>query len=523
MTKDVIALTPKMPDTWALLAGLYAGGPGLTVDTGDDGAVVQLCAPDGRPLVSLEAPLLMQVPGEAERLLGVGITPPELPFWWTEARASTAAPEAERLAGSVAGRLTTLLGGAAWPPGAATTDVVPVAPEGEVTARPVSGGAHPTVDVLTDSTAVVMCDRPLVALTAWLSHILRAAGESRRALQIVTPPGVRLSLPLRTALTGAPNRWVVKDPACGYYDGLSGAVLRWQDGTFAPARDASGRAVVAEAFTAGAGGAAPGGTGSSGTAPGGSGSGGTGPGGTGSGGTGSGGTGSGGAGSSATAPGGSGRQLIVAFRTVHNADENLTLGRALEAAWAALTGSDPVGWGTAEPINLPWSTRQLTDLARDRAPEPTHFLAVGDPARPALGGLRVTRVERGVSAEATLTLGYGADETVPLDAVQELATTLAETHGLAEMFVSLRRARRDLAVPAWFEAPPVPVSYTLGAEGVRAAGLAHARRPPLSMRPVQLGPDAAPALHYVLGDGGDAGAWAKLEHLMAHLAPRARP
>ncbi|WP_328309639.1 DUF6177 family protein [Streptomyces sp. NBC_00442] len=473
MTKDVIALTPKMPDTWALLAGLYAGGPGLTVDTGDDGAVVQLCAADGRPLVSLEAPLLVQVPGEAERLLGDQVAPPGLPFWWTEARASTAAPEAEPLAGSVVGRLTMLLGGATWPPGAATTDVVPVAPRSEVSARPVSGGAHPTVDVLTDSTAVVMCDRPLVALTAWLSHILRAAVESRRALQIVTPPGVRLSLPLRTALTGAPNRWVVKDPDCGYYDGLSGAVLRWQDGTFAPARDASGGAVVAEAFGA--------------------------------------------------APASSERQLIVAFRTVHNADENLVLGRALEAAWGALTGAAPAGWGTAEPINLPWSTRQLTDLARDRAPEPTHFLAVGDPDRPALAGLRVTRAEGGVGADATLTLGYGADESVPLDAIEALATTLAGAHGLTDMFVSLRRGRRDLAVPAWFEAPPIPVSYTLGAQGVRAAGLAHARRPPLSLRPVQLGPDAAPSLHYVLGDGGDARTWASLEHLMTHLNPPPAP
>ncbi|MFE9573990.1 DUF6177 family protein [Streptomyces sp. NPDC006692] len=467
MTKDVIALTPKMPDTWALLAGLYAGGPGLTVDTGHDGAVVQLCTADGRPLVSLEAPLLVQVPGEAERLLGGQVPSPEGPFWWTEVRASTALPEAERLAGSVAGRLTMLLGGSAWPPDAASTEVVPVAEDGEVTARPVSGGAHPTVDVLTESTAVVMCDRPVIALSAWLSHILRATTESRRALQIVTPPGVRLSLPLRTALTGVPNRWVVKDPDCGYYDGLSGAVLRWQDGTFAPARDASGQAVVAEAF-------------------------------------------------SAPAPT-SERQLIVAFRTVHNADENLVLGRALETAWQTLTGAAPVGWGTAEPVNLPWSARQLTDLARDRAPEPTQLLAVGDPARPALAGLRVTRVERGVAADATLTLGYGADEAPPLAAAQELAKTLAAGHGLTNMLVSLRRARRDLAIPAHFEAPPIPVSYTLGADGVRRAGLAHAQRPPLALRPTPLGPAAEPALHYALGDGTDAGTWTMLEQLTAHL------
>src|SRR5690606_40415213 len=40
-TKDVIALTPKMPDTWALLAGLYAGGPDATVTAGHGGAVLR--------------------------------------------------------------------------------------------------------------------------------------------------------------------------------------------------------------------------------------------------------------------------------------------------------------------------------------------------------------------------------------------------------------------------------------------------------------------------------------------------
>ncbi|MEV5088969.1 hypothetical protein ACPCSL_00515 [Streptomyces griseoincarnatus] len=44
--------------------------------------MLRLCAPDSRPLVSGEAPLLVQVPGEAERLLGRN-TP--VPFWWTDA------------------------------------------------------------------------------------------------------------------------------------------------------------------------------------------------------------------------------------------------------------------------------------------------------------------------------------------------------------------------------------------------------------------------------------------------------
>lgn len=60
------------------------------------------------------APLLVQVRGEAERLLGA--REPEVPYWWTEARATTGVKEAEELAGTFAARIATLVGGTAWPP-----------------------------------------------------------------------------------------------------------------------------------------------------------------------------------------------------------------------------------------------------------------------------------------------------------------------------------------------------------------------------------------------------------------------
>ena len=143
VTKDVIALTPKMPDTWALLAGLYAGGPGLTVDTGHDGAVVQLCD-GGRPPARLPRSAAARAGARRGRAPPGRSSPlPRGPVLVDGGAGLHRAPEAERLAGSVAGRLTTLLGGTAWPPDAASTEVVPVAEDGEVTARPVSGGAAP--------------------------------------------------------------------------------------------------------------------------------------------------------------------------------------------------------------------------------------------------------------------------------------------------------------------------------------------------------------------------------------------
>ncbi|MEU6763257.1 DUF6177 family protein [Streptomyces sp. NPDC046853] len=472
MTKDVIALTPKMPDINTLLAGLFAGGPDLGVDSLAEGAVVQLCAPNGRPLVSVEAPQFIQVPGEAQRLLGAEVTTPDGPYWWTEARASTAVEEGERLAGSFAGRLAAVLGGTVWPPEAAHTDVVSLTSD-EVTANPAPATASPAVDVLTDKAAVVIQDRPVVAMTSWLADALREATKNDRALQIVTPAHTRLTLPTRTALQGHPNRWVVQDPDCGYYDGLSGSELHWQEGHFTTVKSEEGTPRLAAGFKPGP---------------------------------------------AASDPSGE-RQLLLSFQTTHPADEHLQLGGALEAAWKALTGTSPAGWSTAEPIALPWSPRQLTELARARAQKnaPTWLTTVGTPDRPALATTRVTHTSAGVEEHITLALGYAPDEAPPVNAISPLAESLATDHGLTSMLTTLRTARRDLTVPPRFEAPPIPVSFTLGAEAVSEIGLAHAQYPPEGLRPTRLGPAARPALHYTLGDGTDPTTWTTLQQLTQHL------
>ncbi|MGA5554949.1 DUF6177 family protein [Streptomyces lavendulocolor] len=469
MTKDVIALTERMPDPWAVLAGLLSGGPDKLVDTAGEDAVVRLCDEQGRPLVSVEAPLLVQVRGEAERLLGA--TPPPVPFWWTEARATTGVAEAERLAGTFAARLVSLTGGSAWPPEAARSLAV-VASEGVGVAPPAS--AQPAVDVLTDKVAVVIQDRPVVAMTAWLADAFRAAAEGGLGLQVVSPAGTTLSPAVRGALSAWPSRWVVQDERDGYYDGLTGAVLAWRDGMFFPvaepdSTDDDPRARVAASFQEGV-------------------------------------TDSG------------ERQLALTFRTVHPADDRLVLGGALEAVWRELTGEAPAGWGTAEPANLPWSLRRLTDVAFERAPEPTWVVVVGSPERPGLATVRVSRTKAGVEEEVTLAFGYGPDEEPPVDAVPRAAEVLATRHRLQSMLVQLRKARRDLAVPPRFEGPGVPLAFVLGAEEVRAMPGDRARKTPLDRVPVQLGPKSRPALYYPLpGDPSDLSGWQDFERLVRHL------
>ncbi|GGY66389.1 DUF6177 family protein [Streptomyces xanthochromogenes] len=470
MTKDVIALTPTMPDPSTVLAGLYAGGPGLRVNTLADGAVLQLCTADGAPIVSVEAPHLVHHPHEARRLLGDQVPLPEGPFWWTEARANTAVPEGERLAASFAGRLTTVLGGAVWPPHVAHTDVVPTT---GLTPSTTLGDLPPAVDIQTDHASVILQDRPVIALTTWLSDALRAAAADGRALQLVTPPSCRLTQPTRTALAAHPNRWVVQDPEHGYCDGLSGLQLRWHKDAFAPTLDESGNACLAEPFKSPE--------------------------------------------SSADASGE--QQLLLSIRTVQPAAEDLLLGGALEAAWHHLTGAGPAGWGTAEPVNLPWSRRQLSGLARTRAQRSasTWLLAVGGPERPGIATTQVLHTSAGIEEHIAFALGYAAGSPPPLAALPELGRLLATRHNLVTMLTTLRTGRRDLTVPAHFEAPPVPVSFTAGPDVVRQAGLAHAEARPPHPAPTRLGPAAAPALHYSLGDGTDPGAWAGLRQIIHHL------
>ncbi|MET7765267.1 DUF6177 family protein [Streptomyces sp. NPDC005393] len=470
MTKDVIALTERMPDVWSILAGLLAGGPDLEVRSAGEGAVIQLCDEAGRPLVSIEAPLLVRVAGETARLLGSEAACIGTPVWWTEARAATGVKRAELLAGSFARRLAHLLGGSVWPPDAAARadDPETGADAAAVTPSATPAAAQPAVDVLTHRAAVVLQDRPVVAMTAWLSDALRAAAVSDRGLQIVTPAASRLSLPTRLSLSGLPSRWVVQDEESGYYDGLSGALLRWHDGAFAPVEADPEQTPVARAFT----------TGVEDTGE---------------------------------------RQLALSFRTLHPADERLVLGGALEAAWEALTGGPPAGWSTAEPVNLPWSRRALTELARDRAPESTWLVVAGGPDRPAVATLRVDRTAQGVEQDVTLAVGYAADETPPLDLLPELAGTLVGEHRLQSLLAQLRAARRDLSLPARFEPPAVPVGFALGADEAQEIGLTFARRTPLPAAPVPLGTATRPGFFYPLGDGSSASGWALFEQLMRHL------
>lgn len=110
MTIDVVALCERMPEPGTVLAALRAAGPDLLVDAVEAGALIQLRAADGAVLVSIESPRLVQVAGEAERLLGI-VEPLPRPVWWVEARAR---PAGAVVARRYAAALVAETGGTTW-------------------------------------------------------------------------------------------------------------------------------------------------------------------------------------------------------------------------------------------------------------------------------------------------------------------------------------------------------------------------------------------------------------------------
>lgn len=123
MTADFVVLSSRAFDASTLTEALLAAGPDLRVASVADGAALQLFTDDGQPVTTLESPTLVQVPGEATRLLGVAPEPP-VPYWWTELRAPTTRSAA---AARLADALARLLGGTVHRAGAEPERVAPSA------------------------------------------------------------------------------------------------------------------------------------------------------------------------------------------------------------------------------------------------------------------------------------------------------------------------------------------------------------------------------------------------------------
>jgi hypothetical protein len=113
MTFDIVALCRQQPDPAVTLAAMREAGPELRVDTVEHAQLVQLYHPDGRLLLTMEGPRLVQVEGEAQRLLGITEGVPH-PTWWVESRAPGNDRDAEAVARRFTHALVAATGGISW-------------------------------------------------------------------------------------------------------------------------------------------------------------------------------------------------------------------------------------------------------------------------------------------------------------------------------------------------------------------------------------------------------------------------
>jgi hypothetical protein len=113
VTFDIVALCRDQPDAAVTFAALLEAGTQLRVNTIDHVHLVQLYHPDGRLLLTTEGPRLVQVPGEAQRLLGITKDVPH-PVWWVESRAPGNDPDAEAVARRFTDALVAATKGVSW-------------------------------------------------------------------------------------------------------------------------------------------------------------------------------------------------------------------------------------------------------------------------------------------------------------------------------------------------------------------------------------------------------------------------
>ncbi len=113
MTTDIVVLATRPLGQDALVRALMAAGPALRVGALGAGVALQLFDDHGTLVTTMESPSYIQIPYEAERLIGLDDAP-EPPYWWIELRSPTLRPTAVAAAMRLASSLVSDLDGVLW-------------------------------------------------------------------------------------------------------------------------------------------------------------------------------------------------------------------------------------------------------------------------------------------------------------------------------------------------------------------------------------------------------------------------
>ncbi|MFI7065457.1 DUF6177 family protein [Kribbella sp. NPDC050124] len=333
----------------------------------------------------------------------------------------------------------------------------------------------PGVDLITENVAVVMQDRPVIGMSAWLSDALTSAKMAQRDVQLVTPKSSKLTWPVRSTLfKGAFSKWVVTGEDGEYFDGLNGVRLKWNGDMFIarsavkPGEQSSDLhpdyVIQEDPFG----------------------------------------------------------QLQFTVRVRHKPVDSLVLGRVAERLFTTATGSGPAGWSTSEPVTQPWSPEALTEYCRDRAPEPTWLILAGQPGaefRPSVGTLEARRTKSGVDETVTLAVSQPGMEFPGMHKVGEWIDEIADDFELVSAMVMGSYGEADGTYAPRFLGMACPIGLAAGNEAVRASSLTEMLTVEGISKALAIGPSHAPAVWYPIGDGRSPRDWETYATLMKKLIP----
>lgn len=331
----------------------------------------------------------------------------------------------------------------------------------------------PGVDLITDQVAVVMQDRPVIGMSAWLSDAMASAKMAKRDVQLVTPKSSKLTWPVRSTLfAGVRSKWVVTGSDGEYFDGLNGVRLKWNGDLFiarSPAKPGEQSSDLHPDYVV------------------------------------------------PEKPFG---QLQFTVRVRHKPTESLVLGRVAERLFTATTGSGPAGWATSEPVTQPWSPEALTEYCRGRAPSPTWLILAGQPGaefKPAVGTLEARRVQSGLDETVTLAVAQPGLDFPDANKVGVWIDEIADNFELISAMVMGSYGAADGTYQPRFAGMASPIGVAAGNEAVRASSVAEMVKVEGISRAMAIGPAHAPAIWYPIGNGREPRDWQKYSTLMKKL------
>ncbi|HZX08776.1 DUF6177 family protein [Kribbella sp.] len=332
----------------------------------------------------------------------------------------------------------------------------------------------PGVDLVTDRVAVVMQDRPVVGMSAWLSDALASAMSENRGLQLVTPRTSRITWPVRSlVLQSILSRWVVVGEDGEYFDGLNGTRVVWNDEMFVArstgepderTSDMHPDFVVQEDPFA---------------------------------------------------------HLQLTVRVRHKPVAALVLGKVAETLFGGAAGGGPGGWSTSEPVTQPWSREALTEYCRGRAPAPTMLILSGPSGpdtKPAVGTLEIRRTTAGVDETVSLSVAQPGLGLPTAQAVGDLVDAVADDFELVSAVAMGAFGAADGTYQPRFAGLGGPVGLGVGHEAVRDGGLKDALDV-AGIKALAIGPSHEPGVWYPIGDGRSAEDWEKYSAVMRKLVP----